>query len=153
MQREDLLNLIKHITVVRINPELQGSNPKYGWVDGDMDEMCGMPLKVFDIRPEGVTLMHPNGNTYGVHYSIIDVVEENNYFNCVVDGATLGCVPSIDISFIERNCLYDDYNTMKKTFYKSKRVLEFTEGIVQSIQDKCPRVIGVLLSNKKMKRV
>ena len=150
MLRQELTKVIPGVTSVVCFAE-DGENPKYGWSD-DMDDMIGKPFLVHEILPDGVILKHFSNRRYQFHYSILDIVKNEKYFKTTVENIPVSCINKLELSFFENNCNYEDYTGMKKIL-KTKRVLEFDKDTLADIQQQYPRVIGVMLSNNKLKKV
>ncbi len=149
MQREDLVHILPGVTQVLFDDD---ENPEYGWVDDDMDDMIGGTFLVQEVLSEGVILKHPSGKKYSFHYSTITLVKSVPYFDTHIENVPVSCINKLELSFFERHCNYNDYAAIKKML-KAKRVLEFDKDTLNQIQQQYPRVIGAMLSNKKLKKV
>jgi hypothetical protein len=114
-----------------------------------MDTMLNIPLVVQQIGHESVMLSKENGSTYEFSIKILDIYVES-LSEIIFKDIKLSCVSQIDVSFFERNCLTNDYIIVRKLF-KNKKNVDISEHFLEHLDTHCPRVLGVLLSNNKLK--
>ena len=123
------------------------NNYDFGWAD-DMDDMLNKPYIVYDLKNEAVVLQHEDGRCFKFHRKILDLYEDASLTLNFRDVKLLG-VKQLTNSFLEQNCLTEDYAVMKKIL-KAKKTVLLSEALLETIDKQCPRVLGVLLSNNKL---
>lgn len=125
------------------------SNYDYGWAD-EMDDMLNKPLIVLELRNDSVVLCGESGRKFSFHRKIIDLYEEP----CVeltFKNTKMSGVKQISSSFFENNCLSEDFAAIKKIL-KTKKTVIISDALLENIDKQCPRVLGVLISNNKLKK-
>ena len=125
------------------------NNYDYGWAN-EMDVLLNVPTIVSEIRNDAVVLRDENGRAFSFHRKIVDLYEdpciEFTFKNTKMSG-----VKQLSSSFFESNCLGEDYAAIKKIL-KTKKTVLISETFLDTIDKQCPRVLGVLISNNKLKK-
>ena len=123
------------------------NNYDYGWAD-EMDDMVNRPYTIYELKHEAIVLQHENGKYFTFHRKILDLYEEP----CVTfkfKDIHLSGVKQLTSTFLEQNCLSEDFAAMKKIL-KTKKTILVSETLLETIDKQCPRVLGVLISNNKL---
>jgi hypothetical protein len=141
------LNRIE-VGVTKVICNNKHDNFNYGWSPA-MDTMLNIPLVVQQIGHESIMLSKENGSLYEFSIKILNIYIES-LLEIIFKDIKLSCVSQIDVSFFERNCLTNDYIIVRKLF-KNKKNVDISEHFLEHLNTHCPRVLGVLLSNNKLK--
>ena len=115
-----------------------------GWND-EMDYFVGKPTVVYDLSKEFVILKHPGGTRYSFHYEYIEEYIQQKNLHLTWKGKNFVAVNSFDLNVLNFIALKEDVNVLCNVFNKIN--VEINTHVLNTIDKKCPRIIGVLLSN------
>ena len=115
-----------------------------GWND-DMDHFIGKPAVVYDLSNECVILRLPTGTRFSFHYEYIEEYMQPKNLHIFWRDREFLATNTIDLNFLSMVTLKEDVNVLCKLFNKTN--VELNINVLNKINEKCPRIIGVLLSN------
>ncbi len=123
-----------------------------GW-DGDMDEMVNVPLQVVRKRDRSVELIHPeNYNVYSFNYAAIELFGIKRV-EVKIDNINFISDSTVHIETLVGLSLRKDFDILISQVTTEKDRINLSSPVLQKIQTHCPRMIGVMLSNKIIERV
>lgn len=147
IEQDEFVKIKPGITIVICRE--RHNNYDYGWAN-EMDALLNVPTVVSKLRKDAVILQDEDGRAFTFHRRIIDLYEdiciELTFKNTKMSG-----VKQLSSTFFENNCLGEDYAEIKKII-KTKKTILISETFLDIIDEKCPRVLGVMISNNKLKK-
>jgi hypothetical protein len=164
IEMQTLAKLIPQIsTVICLDSTLK--NGGFGWNDA-MRNMVNVPLVVNSVWPDRIEiLLDGDSCTYSpnvltlleikpIPFEAGNPLENTPKENPSVSirGIDFFCVDKIEARFFSDYCTYKDYEIMR-TILEDKKYLQLNKETLTTILEKCPRVLGALISNKKITRV
>lgn len=124
-----------------------------GWEE-DMDDMVGLPLVVREKGLDYVVLDHPDGDdsyTFGVSHIMLASTRKKKVR---LRDYKLKVLEELSVQALQAVLLVEDRDALRKLegvdFNQPHIVI--TSELLEEIQNKCPRVIGAMLSNNLMER-
>lgn len=135
--------------ITRVICKERHDNYDYGWAE-EMNELINIPLVVLDLRNDAVVLCGESGRNFSFHRKIVDLYEEP-HVEITFKNTKMSGVKQLNSSFFESNCLAEDFAAVKKIL-KTKKTVIISEAFLDNIEKQCPRVLGVLISNNKLKK-
>ncbi len=125
-----------------------------GW-DDEMDDMVGIPLVVESISGKGVMLSHQDGEMYLFGHRFVDLVANVNKVRIILNDFKFLISERVNTYVLRGIILEEDLNILSKIngITLREKTIRITSAQLKQIQDRCPRVIGAMLSNNIMQRV
>lgn len=123
-----------------------------GW-NPHMDEMVGKVYIVHQTGDKRVWLQYSDDYIYSFDHRYVELYREA-FIPIVWRQHKFMCVSEIHLRYLKEKTLSEDLSKLSKIIdAKGKSSITVTPDILENIQNNCPRVIGVLLSNNLIKRV
>ena len=114
-----------------------------GW-NKEMDDLVGKFLIVEQKDNECVYVRHDSGTRYSFHYEYIEEISQSTTIKW--RDKTFTSCSIINIKILNAVALKEDALEFGRAFGSSNRTIN--NDLLDFLSKKCPRVVGVLLSNK-----
>ncbi|MBV5347496.1 hypothetical protein JZU46_04685 [bacterium] len=150
MDLKDLVEIIPGKT--KVICYIRDKNMPGGW-NSSMDNMVGKPYIVEHVNGEHVHLRYNEEHSFSFYYLNLELFNSASFILLDWQGRKLKCLRKIYSDSLRGCSLAEDFIAMKESVQTVNKCFESTPENLDIIQQKCPRIIGVLLSNNFIKRV